>query len=174
MEDARRLLLMGASLLSPSLTLLWAGLLGLGLLGGAGLPSHSRSERSVQLPAQGLICCSCGGKKRCVLHGPEVRSCSHVGVSFLFVSFPLEKRRELCSTVGLLGWRVFQPSVMVFVWLLLWISCPGVLWTPCYLGRRQAPSGAGVVLLLRYCRPSCSSCFLGISVFFTTFSSRKL
>lgn len=86
---------MGASLLSPSLTLLWAGLLGLGLLGGAGLPSHSHSERSVQLPAQGLICCSCGKKKRCVLHGPEVRSCSHVGVSFLFVSFPLEKRRAV-------------------------------------------------------------------------------
>lgn len=62
MEGAGRLLLMGASLLSPSLTLLWAGLLGLGLLGGAGLPSHSRSERSVQLPAQGLICCSCGEK----------------------------------------------------------------------------------------------------------------
>lgn len=40
--------------------------------------------------------------------------------------FPFRRRREQCCRTGPLGERVFQPNVVVFVWLLFWVSCPGV------------------------------------------------
>lgn len=64
---------------------------GLGLLGAVELPLIPMCSVLFSCRLRVSLAADVG-RKGCVLRGPEVRSFFCVGVFFLFVSFPLEKR----------------------------------------------------------------------------------
>lgn len=148
----------------PQPALGWAP--SLGLLGALELPLISMCSVLFSCRLRVLLAADVG-RKGCVLRGPELRSCFCVGVSFLSVSFPLEKRREQCPSMGLL----VSESSSCMRWSLC--GCCLDIMSRSAVGSVFSQRGAGTVLL-RYCHPSCSSGFLGTLVFFTAFSSRKV